>query len=333
MDKSFGKVYIGYTAYSLYLYLLYFSLEEIEETFFFVGEGISESVRNRLPNRYYFSDSRYKEKNPLSRIFYRIRLRSSSSRKWPFLKTARIFAQDHFFYSRGLIGKREYTLIEDAPNIFSCNRAIINRLKYPVVEFLRVLSYQILENSYRGEIGDNRLCKAVLITNVESDPILEGKQLLRVDEVECWNQATQDKRNTILSIFNITPEDLIQLRRRKVIVLTQNYATLGYVSEQELVDIYSGRLKKYPPDSIIIKSHPLDKVQYQKYFPEAFIFDKIVPMQLLNLLDIRYDTIVTICSSAAFSFPYDVRIDWIGTESNSKLLAALGKQELKVQNS
>ena len=99
------------------------------------------------------------------------------------------------------------------------------------------------------------MCKAVLITNIESDLILTGKQLIH---------------------------------------------------------------------------HPLDKIQYQKYYPEAYVFDKIVPMQLLNLLDIRYDTVITICSSAAFSFSYDINIDWIGTESNPKLLVALGKQELKV---
>ena len=330
MNKEYKRVYIGYTAYSLYLYLLYSSIEEIKETFFFVSDGIHESIRNQLRNKYYFSNSEYEKKHYLFRLIYRIRLRYVSRKKWPFLKTAQLFVQDHFFYSRGLIGKREYTLIEDAPNIFSCNRAIINRLKYPVIERLRCLLYKITENSYGGEIGDNKLCKAVLITNIESDPILEDKQLVQINEVQCWNQAPEAKRNEILSIFNITPEDLIQLTKRKVILLTQNFATLGHVSEQELVDIYSERLNNYSQDNIVIKNHPLDKVHYQKYFPDAFIFDKIVPMQLLNLLEIQYDTVVTICSSAAFSFPYDIQIDWIGTESNAKLLAVMGKQELKV---
>jgi len=331
MNKSFNRVYIGYTVYSLYLYLLYSSLEEIKDTFFFVGEGIPESIRNKLQNKYYFNSKEYENKNPLSRLIFRIRLRYSSHKKWHFLRTAQIFAQDHFFYSRGLIGNREYTLIEDAPNIFSCHRAILNRLKYPkVLVTLRNLMLKILENSYSGEMGENKSCKAVLITNIESDPILNNKQLLQVSDVLCWNQAPEAKQNEILTIFNITPEDLIQLRKRKVILLTQNFATLGYVSEQELVDIYSERLIKYSQDNIIIKNHPFDNVQYQKYFPEAYIFDKIVPMQLLNLLEIKYDTVVTICSSAAFSFPYDIQIDWIGTEINPKLLAALGKQELKI---
>jgi len=330
MNKSFNRVYIGYTAYSLYLYLLYSSIEEIKETFFFIGEGIHENIRNKLQNKYYFSSKEYDEKNPLSQLIYRIRLRLNSRTKWPFLKTAQIFAQDHFFYSRGLIGKREYTLIEDAPNIFSCNRAILNRLKYPKADLMKSLIFKILENSYAGEIGDNIQCKAVLITNIESDPILNNKQLIQINEVKCWNQSPESKQNEILSIFNITSEDLIQLRTRKVILLTQNFATLGYVFEQELVDIYSERLEKYSQDNIIIKNHPLDKVQYRKYFPAAFIFDKIVPMQLLNLLEIRYETVVTICSSAVFSFPYDLQIDWIGTENNPKLFAALGKQELKV---
>ena len=330
MNKDFNRVYIGYTAYSLYLYLLYSSIEEIRETFFFVGEGIPENVRNQLQNKYYFSNSEYEKKHHLARLLFRIRLRCTSRRKWSFLKTAQIFAQDHFFYSRGLIGKREYTLIEDAPNIFSCNRAILNRLKYPKAVLIKCMLLKIMENSYGGEIGDNNLCKAVLITNIESDPILTDKQLIQVDEVQCWNQSPEAKQKEILSVFNMTSEDIIQLKKRKIILLTQNFATLSYVSEQELVDIYYERLKKYPQDSIVIKNHPLDRVQYQKYYPEAYIFDKVVPMQLLNLLDIKYNTVVTICSSAAFSFPYNINIDWIGTNGNSKLFAALGKQELKV---
>jgi len=332
MKSNSKRVYIGYTTYSLYLYLLYSSLEEIKETFFFVGEGIHESIRSQLQNKYYFSDRGYEKKHPLFRLIYRIRLRCMSRKKWPFLKIAQIFAQDHFYYSRALIGKREYTLIEDAPNIFSYNRAILNRLKHPKAVFLKGLLFRILENSYNGEIGNNNFCKAVLITNIESDPILTGKQLIQVHELQCWNQAPKAKQTEILTIFNITPEDLIQLKKRKVILLSQNFATLGYVSEQELVDIYAERLKNYSQDDIVIKKHPLDKVQYQKYFSEAFVFDKVVPMQLMNLLDVRYDIVVTICSSAAFSFPYEIHIEWIGTETNPNLFAALGKQELKCRN-
>ena len=330
VDKHYSRVYIGYTAYSLYLYLLYSSLEEIKETFFFVGEGIHENIRNQLCNKYYFSNGEYEKKRPLSRIIHRIRLRLCSRRKWPFLRTAQIFAQDHFYYSRGLIGRRKYTLIEDAPNIFTCHRDRINRFNHSKTVFLKGLLYQILENSYNGEFGDNGSCKAVLITNMESDPILTGKELIQVHDVQYWNQATEAKQTEILSVFNISSEDLVQLKKRKVILLSQNFATLGYVSEQELVDIYAERLKEYSQDDIVIKNHPLDRVQYQKYFPEVFVFDKVVPMQLMNLLDIRYGTVVTICSSAAFSFPYDIHIDWIGTESNPKLFAALGKQELKI---
>ena len=332
VNKYYNRVYIGYTTYSLYLYLLFSSLEEIKETFFFVGEGIHESIRNQLHNKYYFSDGEYEKKRPLSRIIHRVRLRLNSRRKWPFLKTAQIFAQDHFYYSRGLIGRRKYTLIEDAPNIFTCHRDRLNRLNFSktATVFLKSLLYQILENSFNREFGDNGFCNAVLITNMESDSILTGKQLIQVHDVQCWNQAIETKQTEILSVFNISSSDLIQLKKRKVILLTQNFATLGYVSEQELVGIYAERLKKYSQDDIVIKNHPLDKVQYQKYFPEVYVFDKVVPMQLMNLLNIRYDTVVTICSSAVFSFPYDIHIDWIGTESNPKLFAALGKQELKV---
>ena len=332
MKTDFNRVYIGYTVYSLYLYLLYSTEEEINNTFFFLGEGIDESIRNKLENRYYFSDDEYRHKNIFSRYSYRVRLRYQSHRKWPFLKDAHLFVQDHFFYSGALIAKRNYTLIEDAPNVYYRHRTYIQQQQKTVKEYVYKvdsLFRKWIENSYYGTLGDNPQCKSILMTNIESDPILDGKELIQVIETEYWNAAAETKRNKILTIFNITSEDLAQLNKRKVIVFTQNFASLGFLSEQELIDIYAERITKHLSNEIIIKKHALDKVDYRKYFPDAYVFDKIVPMQLLNLLDIRYDTAITISSSAVLSFPYDIQIDWIGTDGNPKLFAAIGKQDLE----
>ena len=332
MKTDYKRVYIGYTVYSLYLYLLYSTEEEINHTFFFFGEGIDKRIRDKFDNTYYFNNELYEPKNIVSRLIYRIRLRYQSRRIWPFLKDAQLFAQDQFFFSGALIGKRDYTLIEDAPNVFLRHRDAINKQRKTfrhVVYVLKKIFHKFFENSFGGEMGENDQCKAVLMTNIESDPILGGKELIQVVETEYWNKAAETKKNKLLAVFNITSEDLAQLEKRKVIVFTQNFASLGFLPEQELVDVYAERIAKYPPDDIIIKKHAFDWVDYQKYFPNAYIFDKIVPMQLLNLLDIRYDTAVTICSSAVLSFPYNIQIDWIGTEGNPKLFAALGNPKLE----
>jgi len=332
MNKKFNRVYIGYTVYSLYLYLLYSTEEEINDTFFFFGEGIDTNIRDKFENKYYFSNTSYDNKNVFSRFIYRIRLRYQSRKKWPFLTNAQLYAQDHFFFSSPLIANRNYTLIEDAPNVFLRHRSNINRQKktfLQVVSAAKKFYRKFIENSISGDMGDNVQCKSVLMTNIESDSILKDKQLIQVNETEYWNNSPESKKNNILTTYNITEEDLLQLSRRKIIVFTQNFASLGFLPEQELVDVYAERLNKYPPDEIIIKRHAYDRVDYHKYFPDAYVFDKIVPMQLLNLLNIRYETAVTICSSAVLSFPYDIQVDWIGTEGNAKLFAALGKQELE----
>jgi len=331
MKTDFKRVYIGYTIYSLYLYLLYSTEDEINQTFFFFGEGIDKCFRDQFENQTYFSNELYESKNVVSRLWYRIRLRYQSRKKWPFLKDAQLFAQDQFYFCAALIAKRDYTLIEDAPNVFLRHRGSINqqrKTRLQVVYVLKKIFHRFFENSFSGEMGENAQCKAVLMTNIESDPILEGKELIQVAETEYWMNAPESKKNKILSVFSITPEDLEQLQKRKVIVFTQNYASLGYLPEQELIDMYAERIAKYPSDQIIIKRHAFDRVDYRKYFPDTFVFDKIVPMQLLNLLDIRYEAAITICSSAVLSFPYDIQIEWIGTEGNPKLLAAIGKHDL-----
>jgi len=332
MKPDFKRVYIGYTVYSLYLYLLYSTEEEINDTFFFFGEGIDKRIRDKFKNQYFFSNTLYEPKNIFARLLYRIRLRYQSHKKWPFLKDAQIFAQDQFFFCAALIAKRDYTLIEDAPNVFLRHRGSINKQRKTYLHIVYVakkIFHKLIENSFSGEMGENSQCKSFLMTNMESDPILQGKELIQVVEIEYWNKAPETKKNKILAVFSITSEDLAQLKKRKVIVFTQNFASLGFLPEQELVDIYAERIAKYPLDDVIIKKHAFDWVDYRKYFPDAYVFDKIVPMQLLNLLGIRYDTAVTICSSAVLSFPYDIRIDWIGTEGNPKLFAAIGKHELE----
>ena len=346
MKTDFKRVYIGYTVYSLYLYLLYSTEEEINNTFFFFGEGIDKRIRDKFENQYFFNDAMYERKNTFSRLLYRIRLRHQSHQIWPFLKDAQIFAQDQFFFCAALIAKRNYTLVEDAPNVFLRHRGSMNKQRKTflhIVYVFKKIFHKYIENSFSGEMGENAQCTSFLMTNIESDPILKGKELIQVVETEYWDKAPETKRNQILVVFSITAEDLAQLKKRKVIVFTQNFASLGFLPEQELVDIYAERIAKYPLEDIVIKKHAFDWIDYRKYFPDAYVFDKIVPMQLVNLLGIRYRTAITICSSAVLSFPYDIRIensirrsfpydiriDWIGTEGNPKLFAALGKHELE----
>ena len=331
MKTDFKRVCIVYTPYSLYLYLLYSNEEELNNTFFFFGEGIHKGIRDKFENKYFFSDECYSRRNVLSRLIYRIKLRNQSRKIWPFLADAHIFAQDIFFFSAALIGKRNYTMIEDAPNVIHRWRNLLNKPKSIYTNILitvKELFHKYMENSFYGEMGFNAQCNSVLITNAEYDPILKDKQVIQVDEMDYWYKSTESKKNKILSIYDLTEEDLTQLKKRKIILFSENFTSIGWITEQELVDIYAQRLDKYAADEIIIKKHAFDRTDYRKHFPNIYVFDKVIPMQLLNLLGIHYETAITICSSAVLSFPYDIQIEWIGTECHPKLLAAMGKQSL-----
>ena len=336
MKSDFNNVCIVYTPYSLYLYLLYSTEEEINNTFYFLGEGIDKRIRDKFENKHYFSDALYGNKKPLGRLIYHIRLRYQARKKWPFLADAQLFVQDSFFFSAALIAKRNYTLIEDAPNIFHRWREVLNRQRKTfsqVTHTAKRLFRILIENSFYKEMGDNAQCTSVLMTKIESDPILKDKQVIQVNEIDYWNNASESKKNKILSIYDVTPEDILELKKRKNILFTNNLTQLSWMkeqlTEQELIDIYVERLTKYDPDTVIIKKHPRDMVDYQKYFPDIYVFDKHAPMQLLNLIDIRYETAITILSSAVLSFPYPIHIDWIGTEIHPKLLASFGKITLE----
>ena len=65
---------------------------------------------------------------------------------------------------------------------------------------------------------------------------------------------------------------------------------------------------------MIIKTHPRDTFNYQKYFPQIAVFNKPVNIQLLSLFDISIEKAITIYSSSVYELPENVKLDWFGPD-------------------
>jgi hypothetical protein len=325
--KKHTRVCIVDTVYALLLYLLISSEDEICDTYFFFSTGIPRFIRKKFPGHYFF----YKKKKFILKLIHRIYMimfvRFGKTVRWPFLRNVKIFGQDHLLYFPYLTGNKKYTLIEDAPNMMYLNTKIIRSLddfwKSDRFFTKRLLS-KILGGVYKHYYANNSICEEVILTENESAPHLKGKKLTIVSTHSLWKHATETKKKLILSTYNIGKEDIDILNSKQNILFSQQFSDDGFITKEEQYRIYRKIIDNYDRNSILIKIHPRDTFDYKKAFPDIAVFNKIVPAQLFDLLDVKFKKAITVSSSAVTSFPYDIEIDWYGTEVNDSLFKIFG---------
>ena len=144
-----------------------------------------------------------------------------------------------------------------------------------------------------------------------------------------WDNSPKEKKQFILNVFDINPSDIQILNSRDIILFTQQFSDDHYLTVDEQITLYKKILSNYDQTKVIIKPHPRDSIDYKKKFPGIAVFEKIAPMQLLDLLDIHFKIAVTISSSAVLSIPYKLKIDWYGSRIHPKLLKIEGDRRLE----
>lgn len=324
--KNYSRVCIVYTVYQLFFYLLYSSDKEIKDTFFFFGPGIPVSFIKKFPNSHYF----VKRKTTAERRRLRLYLRLFSRIRWPFLTSAEIFGEDHLVFSPGLIGKRNYTLIEDAPLILSMyyNSQVYKRETKRNKGLKGVFEKIIYGNTFHIGRGESNQCKKILLSQYDESPNLKNKTIEVISLPILWNEASSEKIDFILSLFNITSKDLLIMEKKSIIILTQPFSIDIKMDEAEQIELYRSIIQKYNQKEILLKAHPRDPINYKEYFPEISIINKPIPMQLIDIMGIKFTQAVTISSTAVLSFPYEIEIDWLGTSWNKTLYAYYGDMPL-----
>lgn len=321
-------VCIAPTLYPLLQYMLLMDDDiAFRHTFYFVNELIPEKARQMLPCQCfnYFG----KEKvHKLYRRMMKFRLRFFKYIDFPFLRTAEIFAYD-LPYGSLCIGKRTYNLLPDAPNCLTLNS------QYDSGEFIRM---QNKANSLTGRLqrlvfgdlfvhylGHNSQCKAIFMTEENTTPVLEGKAVYIRSLPSMWDDASEEKKNFIMGLFDITNDDITLLNSRPNIFFSQPFVNDCGLTEAEYTDTLTKIFKNYPPNSIVIKTHPRDQFDYAKHFPDIIVFTKPISSQLLNLMSVTPQRIITITSTAIEGFPESIECDYYGGHVHPKIERFFGE--------
>ena len=312
------------TPYALALYLLMMPMEEIERTKFITSSILDRQITEKLPNKclnYYG----FNIGNDWKKL---LKVRLLRFYEYPSIFWSKVYAQDHLRISAQVIGKKNYTLIADGPyflyNYSNCPRpafdmvsprSIIGKIKYSLA-FGRTI--------FNKEYGQNQQCaNRWLTTAIDAETyFVANRKYTLVDLSALWEKASKLKKTYILTIFFFFLELIDYAKQADVMILTQPFREDCGLTDEEYIEIY----KPYIQNSkkVVIKPHPRDKFDFDKYFPTIPVLRTYIPMQLLNFMGVMPHIAVTVNSTAISSLPNNVEKIMIGTKVNKKIFDRYG---------
>lgn len=227
------------------------------------------------------------------------------------LKKLRIFGADHITGAKFFLKRFPFYVIEDGTenyNLKNYVRSFKNKL-FSIPAF-----------------GMHKTVKGIYFTsnNVSGLPEVIQNRAIFIDLKEIWARKTQSEQNRILSFFNFDMNNIKKLSAKKYILFTQPLSEDGIVTEGEKIDIYRDVLSKYNLDCLVIKPHPREKTDYEKVFKNVYVFKDNVPSEILDIVGVKFERVITLFSTAAFQYDKDI-VDFYGTEVHPKLYKRFGR--------
>lgn len=310
------------SSYSLLIYFLISTEEEIQSTYYFWGDGIPQTVRDNFKGRStYFPE----KKSHLSMNLYRnIKLHLSQLYnyyisfyiRYPFLKNKNIeyWGHDHLNYSPYVIHKNKLNIIEDGTtNYFGINPTPhSNRIKNYI--FLGPLG---IREQYRFQ---QKTVNSEYLTGLDNNsPAMHSDKAVVISIKQKWEESDESKKKKILYYYNLTKEDLNCLHNCDSVLITQTFSEDNIMSEEDKVEMYKRLISGIEIDHLLIKPHPRETTNYKLYFPNANVFIKKIPIQLFELCNITFKKVYTVFSTAVFSFK-DAEVVFWGAEVDDRIL-------------
>ena len=326
------------TIYPLLLYLLHkANNNKNTHTVYFVSKQLAQFA-DRLPNAIVINEFHpYKNfiLRKFSELLWIIVLRLKRATIWrKHFRNAEIFAQDHFVFSSMLISNSDYVYISDGFNDF--NAYMRTEIYHNTSQWRNNLSIKhrliklLCGSTWKGWFCLNEQCSGMLHESPHTIPYAKRPITpYKVDMIKIWNNINAEQKAEICHVFDISMSEVEEINKYSVLLLAQNFECTDDISDEELVDIYRKAIANFDESQVIIKTHQFGRIQYKKYFSQAFVFDKPIPMQLLALLGAdKIKTAITINSTAVSLFGNNVDIIWLSEEVHPKLFARYGKNTM-----
>lgn len=304
------KLVVENSLYSMFIYMLL--LDDWDDAILILDKGAYSKNYKKIVKKVYFYQDLSLKKFFFKYYFEKIKLiYFLFKNKILFNKNYKIYG-DELMLSYFFIDREMY-LIEDGTWSYQIKEKE-NFLK----KMLRLENPRYLPN---GEFSG---IKKIFLTGIAPIPQNIEDKVEIIDLKKLWSKKTLEDKGKILSIFDLTYEDLKKIQNKKNILLTQPLSEDGTLSEFEKIEIYKKILKNYNEKEVVIKRHPREKTNYRSIFPKAEIVEQNFPAELFKVLNINFEKAITIFSTAACTLSDETQVDFYGTEIHPKLVKKFG---------
>lgn len=316
--KIIKNVFAADSVYTLLQYLLFKPQEEWDETFFFWGNSISDSIKMHfktnsatvLCHKSFFEVLRY---------YYFV-----SVVKWPFLLKDNIkrYGCDHYWFSCWIFRKKTFELLEDGTLSYMYNDPGIKWKKNRYSKLKKLLLGPTFISKNR--VGIEKTCTKIHLTGLMDSEILNDSRVEVNSFEKMWEASSSEKKKRILEIMGIDGLDLEAIKQRDVILLTDPFSEEGIISEEAKINLFK-KIVKYigSENELLIKVHPREITDYKSIFEKAYVIREKIPVQILSMIGIKFKTVYTICSTASLDFPYQYDLVYFGTDIDDELSSKL----------
>lgn len=300
--KNITTICCADSAYGLLLYFL-ITGKNAAETFFFFSDKVPQKYRTQLVNSKFMKvpKSDCKLLHYFCQIFYAIIL-PFFYKKHHFEKLP-AYGFDFMEWTNPiLLLSKEFYLLEDGYGSYTMPPIEAERFRKSVWRRFLVKHFSFFNLPF----GLSSRVKEVFLTGLLSIPEEIGHKVRLVDLKTLWINHTELFRRSIIDFF-CCGFKIEKYQDRSILLLTQCWSEANIMSEIEKIDLYSRIIKRYGVENIVLKTHPRETTDYKKVFPELEIITEPIPYQLLDLMGMRFNTAISVNSTAIFSMSVEIK--------------------------
>lgn len=241
---------------------------------------------------------------------------------------ANLYVQDHLYIASQFIGSYKYVNLPDGPKCYSTwEKSPYQPQKYtPTNLKQKIKNFLSHGKMYDLKYGcnDQCICRWIMSPEDQKSIYIQNKEFLQLDASKLWKEADNEKREFIRNVFGISDELMGQCSFIDTLILSQPLREDCDLSDDEMYEVYAQYINNQP--NVAIKTHPRDKFEWSKFFPNAYVINTYAPMQLLNYIGLIPKKAITVSSSSISAMPSNTKKIFIGTRINNKILRIYGDQ-------
>lgn len=309
------------TPYALSIYLLKMSMDDIKKTLFFIGDSVNVNITKKLSHYVLV-----RNQSARSDWKYMTWLRFYKYIKCCYYGLTNLYVQDHLYIASQFIGHYKYVNLPDGPECYSTwEKSPYQPQRYTPENLKRKIKHYLSHGKmYDMKYGcnDQCVCRWIVTPKDKETIYIQGKEYLYIDASQLWKEANNEKKEFVKNVFGISDALLKQCQDIETLILTQPLREDCHLSDEEMFEVYAPYIEGKV--NVVIKTHPRDKFDWGKFFPNAYVIDTYAPMQLLNYIGMMPKKAVTVSSSSISAMPESTEKIYLGTKVNSKILETYG---------